>query len=82
MHLIGKPLKWFQPYLSEAQTNGITTTNKEVRYMFSSWEDFKAQLVQMYRDSKEEETVIRKLYKLKQTGSAMMYTIEFQALSV
>jgi len=27
MHLIGKPLKWFQPYLSEAQMNRVTTTN-------------------------------------------------------
>ena len=27
MHLIGKPLKWFQLYLSETQTNGVTTTN-------------------------------------------------------
>jgi len=82
MHLIEKPLKWFQSYLSEAQTNGITTTNKEVRYMFLSWENFKTQLVQIYRDSKEEETVTKKLYKLKQTGSAMMYTTEFQVLSV
>jgi len=82
MHLIGKPLKWFQPYLSETQTNRITTTNKKVRYMFSSWEGFKAQLVQIYKDSKEEETVTRKLYELKQTGSAIMYTTEFQALSV
>ena len=36
MHLIGKPFKWFQLYLSEAQTNGVMTTNKKVRYMFSS----------------------------------------------
>jgi len=35
MHLIGKPLKWFQLYLSKAQMNRVTTTNKEVRYMFS-----------------------------------------------
>jgi len=34
MHLIGKPLKWFQPYLLKTQINGVTTTNKEVRYMF------------------------------------------------
>jgi len=27
MHLIGKPLKWFQPYLSKTQTNRVTTTN-------------------------------------------------------
>jgi len=27
MHLIEKPLKWFQPYLSKAQMNRVTTTN-------------------------------------------------------
>jgi len=36
----------------------------------------------MYRDFEEEETATRKLYELKQTGSAMVYTTEFQALSV
>ena len=36
----------------------------------------------MYKDFKEEEMVIKKLYKLKQTGSAIVYTTEFQALSV
>ena len=50
--------------------------------MFSLQEDFKTQLVQMYKDSEEEETATRKLYKLKQTGSAMMYMTEFQMLSV
>jgi len=68
--------------LSKIQTNGVTTTNKEVRYMFLLWEGFKSQLVQMYRDSKEEETATRKLYKLKQTVSAIVYIIEFQLLSV
>jgi len=34
MHLIGKPLKWFQLYLLKTQTNGVTTTNKEMRYIF------------------------------------------------
>ena len=50
--------------------------------MFLLWENFKACLVQMYRDSEEEETATRKLYKLKQTASAIVYTTEFQALSV
>jgi len=27
MHLIGKPFKWFQPYLSKTQINRVTTTN-------------------------------------------------------
>jgi len=50
--------------------------------MFLLWEEFKSHLIQMYRDSEEEETVIRKLYKLKQTASAMVYITEFQSLSV
>ena len=82
MHLIGKPFKWFQLYLLKTQMNGVTTTNKEVRYMFLLWEGFKSQLVQIYGDSEEEETVIRKIYKLKQIALAMVYIIEFQALSV
>jgi len=36
----------------------------------------------MYKNSKEEETVIKKIYKLKQTASAIMYITEFQSLSV
>ena len=82
MHLIGKPLKWFQPYLLKAQANKITTTNKKVRYMFSLQEEFKSQLVQMYRNSKKEKTVTQKLYKLRQTVSAMIYITEFQVLLV
>jgi len=31
----------------------------------------------MYKDFKEEEIVTKKLYKLKQTGSAIVYMIEF-----
>jgi len=82
MHLIGKLFKWFQPSLLKAQINGVMTINKEVRYMFLLWEGFKSCLVQMYGDSEEEETAIKKIYKLKQTASAMMYIIKFQSLSV
>ena len=35
MHLIGKPLKSFQLYLLKIQTNGVTTTNKKMKYIFS-----------------------------------------------
>jgi len=45
--------------------------------MFLLWKGFKAHLVQMYGDSEEEETVTRKLYKLRQTASAIVYTTEF-----
>ena len=50
--------------------------------MFLLWEGFKSQLVQMYKNSEEEETAIRKIYKLKQTALAIVYTTEFQLLSV
>ena len=50
LFLTGRALKWFKPYLTEIQTNRMTTTNQEVRYMFSSWEGFVNQLIQMYGD--------------------------------
>jgi len=50
--------------------------------MFLSWKGFKACLVQIYGDFEEEEIVTKKLYKLKQTGSAMVYITEFQVLLV
>ena len=34
LFLIGKVLKWFKPYLTKIQLNGISTTNIEVWYMF------------------------------------------------
>ena len=34
LFLMGRVLKWFKPYLTEIQLNGISTTNVEVRYMF------------------------------------------------
>jgi len=45
--------------------------------MFLLWEDFKAHLVQIYGDFKEEEIVTKKLYKLRQTESAIVYTTKF-----
>ena len=50
--------------------------------MFSLWKGFKSHLIQMYRDFEKEKTVTQKLYKLRQTISAIMYITEFQALSV
>jgi len=45
--------------------------------MFSLWEDFKACLVQIYGDFKEEEIITKKMYEFKQTRSAIVYTTEF-----
>ena len=34
LFLIEKVLKWFKPYLTEIQLNGMSTTNIEAWYMF------------------------------------------------
>ena len=34
LFLTGRVLKWFKPYLTKIQLNGMGTTNVEVRYMF------------------------------------------------
>ena len=34
LFLTGRVLKWFKPYLTKIQLNGMSTTNIEVRYIF------------------------------------------------
>jgi hypothetical protein len=34
LFLTERVLKWFKPYFTKIQLNGISTTNIEVRYMF------------------------------------------------
>ena len=34
LFLTGRVLKWFKPYLTKIQLNGLNTTNIKVRYMF------------------------------------------------
>ena len=55
--LTGKALEWFKLYLTEYQINGATTTNLEIKYIFSSWDNFKNWITKMFRDLEEEATV-------------------------
>ena len=64
IYLTGRALKWFKPYLIEYQTNGATTTNLEIKYIFLNQENFKSQLTQIFRDLEEEATAEQKLYTL------------------
>ena len=77
MYLTRKPFKWFQFYLAKVQVNEIMSSNKEVNYIFIFYEGFSNRLIQIYKDAEEKETAIRKLYKLKQTLSVMVYITEF-----
>src|SRR6266702_7822077 len=48
LFLTRRALKWFKPYLTEIQTNRMTTLNQEVKYIFLNWEEFTNQLIQIY----------------------------------
>ena len=54
IYLIGRALEWFEPYLTEYQTNKATTTNLEMKYIFLNWENFKSRLTQIFGDLEEE----------------------------
>ena len=36
IYLTGRALEWFKFYLIEYQTNGLTTTNLETKYIFAN----------------------------------------------
>ena len=40
LFLTEKVLKWFKPYLTKIQLNGISTTNIETQYIFLTWDRF------------------------------------------
>jgi len=44
LFLTGRALKWFKPYLTKIQTNGMSITNQEVRYIFLNWDGFASRL--------------------------------------
>jgi len=82
LFLTGKALEWFEPYLTEIQNNGMTTTNRDVQYMFSSWKGFADRLTQMFGDPEAMTTAERRLQTLTQRTSAIEYTTQFQTLAV
>ena len=40
LFLIKRVLKWFKPYFTKVQLNGLNTTNVEVQYIFLIQEGF------------------------------------------
>ena len=77
LFLIGRALKWFKPYLTEIQANGITTTNQDIRYIFASQNGFTEQLTQIFRDLEAITTAEQKLQNLVQRTLAIKYTTQF-----
>ena len=54
MFLTERVLKWFKPYLTEIQLNGMSTTNIKAWYIFLIQDGFANQLKQIFRSLEEE----------------------------
>jgi len=61
LFLIGRALKWFKPYLIEIPVNRIITTNKDVWYIFLSWNGFAEIFTQIFRNLEAVTIVERNL---------------------
>ena len=77
LFLTERVLKWFKPYLTEIQLNGISTTNIKAQYIFLIWDGFANRLKQIFRSLKEELVAKDKLENIQQTISAIVYLTEF-----
>ena len=54
LFLIERVLKWFKPYFTKIQLNGISTTNIEVWYIFLIQKGFANQFKQIFKSLKKE----------------------------
>jgi len=79
MHLKGAAQDWFQPILKEY----IETSDpdKDVKMMFGYFAKFEEGIKQVFGTINEERAASRKIYTLKQTGSAASYFSEFQKVA-
>ena len=78
LFLTGRVLKWFKPYFTEIQLNGMGTTNIEAQYIFLIWEGFANQLKQIFKSLEEELVAKDKLENIRQTTLAIAYSTKFQ----
>ena len=77
LFLTEKILKWFKPYFTKIQLNGISTTNVEAQYMFLIQDGFANQFKQIFKSLEEELVAKNKLENIQQTISVMAYLTEF-----
>ena len=61
LFLLGRVLKWFKPYFTKIQENGLTITNQEARYIFLLQEGFCKYIIQIFSSPKEEFITENKL---------------------
>jgi hypothetical protein len=76
--LSGTAFDWMEPRIRDWLDNHYDEQQPETRYMFKDFEHFVQKLQQIYGNMDEELEAERRIYELRQKGSAKDYTVQFQ----
>ncbi|KFY69493.1 hypothetical protein V496_00199 [Pseudogymnoascus sp. VKM F-4515 (FW-2607)] len=80
-YLRGEALRWVEPFLKDYFKHENTCGSMvATQTMFSTWKGFKKEIRRMFSDIDEIKTAEDHLHVLKQTGSALAYSTEFQRI--
>ena len=79
-YLTGFAFDWFQPILCDYQEHMHQTQDNNTQAVFGSYQEFKKQLENTFRDIGSMQNTAEKLWWLWQTGSALWLVSEFQQL--
>ena len=78
-YLRGAAMEWVEPYITDFNDHPNTDgTMIMTKTMYKSWEGFKQELRRMFGDFDARQVAVRKILDLRQTGSALSYSTEFQ----
>ncbi|GCB18984.1 protein LDOC1 [Aspergillus awamori] len=76
-YLNGTAFNWFEPYIRDYQEKPVGEQDDDTKRIFASYARFKERLEQTFGDIDAARNAERKLWRLKQTGSASKYASEF-----
>ena len=76
-YLTGTAFNWFEPYIRDCQEKPVGEQDDDTKRIFASYARFKERLEQTFGDIDAARNAERKLWRLKQTGSASKYASEF-----
>ncbi len=73
-------LKWIEPLFRDFFEYNNNNQNPLTRKMFGSYKNFEVKLKTVFKKINKKKAVKKQLVKLKQTGSASHYTVQFRQI--
>jgi hypothetical protein len=80
-HLKGKAWNWFEPFMRERNEKPQDEWSDRTMRVFSSYEELRRAMVQVFGDIDERKTAAKELQRLRQTTSVRNYITEFQMIT-